>query len=153
MKKLTKIQKLIVLVIVTAILSAIYWGFGNTEFTLPITYLYFALCLTLSVAYVLVNGGIRPIIEEDRRREAQTREKYLAEKGKLHPIKRRDKFRRFQVKKEAETPKREENPIFRPNVLKIPEEKRVILSQYLLLFTIPLYLIFMIDMIFLQFFS
>ncbi len=146
----TKSKRLLALGGWFLILALIYWGFGNTPWTMPITYVYFGLCLVLSVAYVLVNGGITPILEEDRRREAATRKKYLADKGKLHPIKRKDKFRRFQVKAEREEvveikPKSEPTP--RPNPLRLAPEVQRLVSQILLVLVIPLYLIFMIDWI------
>ncbi len=148
----TKSQRLLALGGWFLLLACIYWGFGNTSWTMPITYVYFGLCLVLSVAYVLVTGGLTPILEEDRRREAETRKKYLADKGTLHPIKRKDKFRRFQVKKgqeEEEKPKAEPTP--RPNPLRLAPEVQKLVSQILLVLVIPLYLIFMIDWILLAF--
>ena len=99
--KLNKTHKLIILILTTAILAAIYWGFGNTAFTMPITVVYFVLCLILTVAYILVNRGIKPMV----------------------------------------------------GVLRKGDEKRKTISQLLLLIVIPLYLIFMIDIILLQFIS
>ena len=112
---------------------------------MPTVFSFGVLCFLLSVLYVLVGGGIRPILEEDRRREEKVHQKYLKDKGVLHPVKRRDKYRRFRVKTEEE-PKKEDAPLPpRPNPLKIPEEKRVLFSQLLLVLVIPFYLIFFID--------
>lgn len=148
---ISKKTKLLVLVVWTALLAAVYWGFGNTELTLPITYTYFGLCLVLSVLYVLVCGGIKPLLEADRKREEKSRKQYLADKGKLHPIKRRDRFRRFRIQSKTEQEKSEEDLPPPPNLLKIPEEIRPMISQILLLTVIPFYLIFMVDMILLKF--
>ena len=147
----TKKKRLLALLVWTAFLSLIYWGLGNTSFTLPITYTYFGLCLVLSVLYVLVNGGIKPILAEDREKEERARKKYLADKGKSHPIKAREKYRRFTVKKEkAEEEKAPPAP--RPNPLGIPDEKRVLLGNILLVVLVPFYLIFLLDWIILNFF-
>lgn len=148
---ISKKTKLLVLVVWTALLAAVYWGFGNTGLTLPITYTYFGLCLVLSVLYVLVCGGIKPLLEADRKREEKSRKQYLADKGKLHPIKRRDRFRRFRIQSKTEQEKSEEDLPPPPNLLKIPEEIRPMISQILLLTVIPFYLIFMVDMILLKF--
>ncbi|MBQ4037433.1 MAG: hypothetical protein IJC84_04835 [Clostridia bacterium] len=147
----TKKKRLVALLLWFSFLGAVYWGFGGTALTMPITVGYFVLCLLLSVLYILVNGGITPILQEDAEREARTREKYLADKGKMHPIKRRDKYRRFTVGKRERVPV-EKTPIFRPNLLHIPEEKRVPLSQILLVLLIPFYLIFILDWIILAIF-
>lgn len=150
---LTKKQRLLYLVLWMAILSLVYWGLGNTSLAMPIVFSFGILCFLLSAFYVLVNGGIRPILGEDRRREEKAHQKYLKDKGALHPIKRRDKYRRFRVKKEADEVVKEEKPIApRPNPLKIPEEKRVLLSQLLLVLVIPFYLIFFIDWLILTIF-
>ena len=149
---MSKKTRLVLLLAITLVLSAVYWGFGNTAYTLPITISYFVLCLLLSVAYLLVNGGLRPLMEEDRKREARSREKYLADKAKEHPVKPRDKYRRFRIKSEKEEKIEPERSSPAPNPLGIPEEKRPLLSQILLVVTVPFYLIFMIDMILLKFF-
>ncbi|MBR3836598.1 MAG: hypothetical protein IKJ74_00490 [Clostridia bacterium] len=141
----TKKKRLLYLVLWMAVLSLIYWGLGNTSLAMPTVFSFGVLCFLLSVLYVLVGGGIRPILEEDRRREEKVHQKYLKDKGVLHPVKRRDKYRRFRVKTEEE-PKKEDAPLPpRPNPLKIPEEKRVLFSQLLLVLVIPFYLIFFID--------
>jgi hypothetical protein len=150
---LTKKKRVFILLGWMALLSAVYWGLGNTPLTLTVTYIYYVLCLLLSFAYLLVNGGIRPLLEQDREKEEKTREKYLADKGKMHPIKRRDKYRRFRIQPQEEQeakPDREPLPP-PPNPLHIPEEKRPLLSQILLLAVIPFYLIFMIDIVLLKF--
>lgn len=153
---MTKTKKLLILLALFVVLGGIYWGAGRTSFTLPVTYVYYALCLILSVLYVFAAGGLRPIAEEDRRREEKSRKQYLADKGKLHPIKRRDKYRRFRIKsedaEEADTPAQEERAPT-PNLLGIPEEKRGAVCTWLLLFAIPFYLIFLLDWIFLKFFA
>ncbi len=149
--KLTKKKRLLLLAGWTAFLALVYFGLGNTKWTMPITYSYFALCLVFSILYVLINGGITPIMEKDREKEKKSREQYLADKGKAHPIKKRDKYRRFRIKKEEETV--EEKPsVPRPNPLGLPEEKRELLGQILLIVTVPFYLIFLIDWIVLYFF-
>ena len=145
MMSFTKKKRLLYLVLWMAVLSLIYWGLGNTSLAMPTVFSFGVLCFLLSVLYVLVGGGIRPILEEDRRREEKVHQKYLKDKGVLHPVKRRDKYRRFRVKTEEE-PKKEDAPLPpRPNPLKIPEEKRVLFSQLLLVLVIPFYLIFFID--------
>ncbi len=149
---MSKRKRLGILVLVFILLGGIYWGLGNTPFTLPITYLYYAICLILSVLYVLAAGGIRPILNEDKKREERAREKYLKDKGKEHPIKKRDKYRRFTVKKDEEEKTVDIRKEKSPNPLKIPEEKRAKVCQWLLLFVIPLYLIFLLDWVYLRFF-
>lgn len=146
-------KRLLALFFWTVILSAVYWGLGNTALAIPVMATFAVLCLVLSVFYIFVNGGIRPILDEDRRKEEKTREKYLQDKGKLHPVKRKDKYRRFRIKKEGISEKKEEIPLPpRPNPLKLPEEKRILLSQVLLVITVPFYLIFLLDWVIVTFF-
>ena len=82
----------------------------------------------------------------------RAREKYLKDKGKEHPIKKRDKYRRFTVKKDEEEKAVDISEEKSPNPLKIPEEKRAKVCQWLLLFVIPFYLIFLLDWVYLRFF-
>ena len=51
-------KKILILLPLFIVLAGIYWGVGGTPLTLPVTYTYYALCLILSVLYVLVSGGI-----------------------------------------------------------------------------------------------
>lgn len=149
-------KKILILLSVFIVLAGIYWGVGGTALTLPVTYAYYALCLILSVLYVLVSGGLAFIADEDRRREDKSRKQYLADKGKMHPIKKRDKYRRFRIKTQGEEKTCVPEPKERvpaPNLLGIPEEKRGIVGTWLLLFMIPFYLIFILDWIFLKFFA
>lgn len=148
-------KKILILAGIFVVLAGIYWGVSGTRLTLPVTYIYYALCLILSVLYVLVSGGLNFIASEDKRREAKSRKQYLADKGKMHPIKKRDKYRRFRVKTEDEqvTSPEPEKSEPAPNLLNIPEEKRGIVGTWLLLFAIPFYLIFILDWIFLKFFA
>lgn len=148
-------KKFLILLGIFMVLAGIYWGVGGTTLTLPVTYTYYALCLILSVLYILVSGGMTFIADADRRREAKSRKQYLADKGKMHPIKKRDKYRRFRVKSEhGQTPvPQPENSAPAPNLLNIPEEKRGIVGTWLLLCVIPFYLIFILDWIFLKFFA
>lgn len=150
----TKKLRLLTLVGWTLLLGLVYWGLGETEYTMAITYTYAALCLLFSVAYLLVSGGLQPILAQDRVKEAKTREKYLADKGKMHPIKRKDKYRRFRIKSEEEKslPKEAVPDFCPPNPLKLPENVRQILSPLLLVLGVPFYLIFLGDWIYLQFF-
>ncbi len=131
-------------------LALIYWGFGNTPLTMPITVSYYILCFVLSILYVLICGGIRPILESDRKREEKSRKQYLRDKAKSHPIKRKEKYRRFRIASEEVSEKKELPPP--PNLFHIPEEKRALLSQILLVATIPFYLIFLLDWVYLYFF-
>lgn len=152
---MTKQKKLLILFSLFLVLGGIYWGMGATKFTLPVTYTYYALCMILSVLYVLAAGGLRPIVEEDQRREEKSRKQYLADKGKMHPIKKRDKYRRFRIKNDKGTtaPQKEEERAPAPNLLNIPEEKRGKVCTWLLLCVIPFYLIFLLDWVFLKFFA
>ena len=148
-------KKLLILSGLFIVLGGIYWGFSGTKWTLTVTYIYYALCLVLSVLYVLVSGGLNFIADEDKRREAKSRKQYLADKGKMHPIKKRDKYRRFRIKTEDGQPAVSEPEQTRPapNLLGIPEEKRGMIGTWLLLCVIPFYLIFILDWIFLKFFA
>ncbi len=141
---MSKQKKLFILLGLFVVLGGIYWGVGGTKLTLLITYCYYALCLILSVLYVLVAGGIRPVADEKCGREVKS----PAVKGEIHPVKKRDKYRRFRVKTEL---KEERSSAL--NLLNIPEEKRGILCTWLLLSAIPFYLIFLLDWIFLKFFA
>jgi len=148
---MTKSLRLFALILWGGFLAALYWGMGNTPWTLPITYLYFALCILLSLAYVLVSGGIRPLLAKDRENEEKVRKMYLADKAKSHPLKSKDKYRRFRIKpKNAPAEHRDPLPPA-PNPLHIPEEKRALISQLLLIAVIPFYLIFMADLLILKF--
>ena len=148
-------SKFWILLALFGILGGIYWGVGSIVMSMVLPKIYYVLCMVLSVFYILVAGGIRPIIDEDRRREEKSRKQYLADKGKLHPIKRKDKYRRFRVKGEGEkeevVPQKEKAPA--PNLLNIPEKLRPGLCTWLLLFAIPFYLIFLLDWIILKFFA
>ena len=147
----TKKKRILYLFLWMLILSAIYWGLGSTRFYMPIMMVYGILCLILSIAFVVVNGGIRPIVEGERRKEAAVREKYLKDKGVMHPIKRRDKYRRFRVK--GEEVKVEEKPLPPPpNPLKLPEAVQKAVSQGILIAVIPFYLIFLLDWCYVTFF-
>lgn len=147
----SKKKRLLALVIWFLFLALVYWGFGNTALTMPITYAYYFLCLGLSVFYVLVCGGIRPLLAEDQKREEKSRKQYLRDKAKEHPIKRREKYRRFRIEKQEPKEIKELPPP--PNIFRIPEEKRALLSQVLLVATIPFYLIFLLDWVYLYFFA
>ena len=148
----TKKKRFLALLAWTLVLAAVYWGLANTALAIPVMATYGILCSVLSVFYIIVNGGMRPILDEDRRREARTREKYLKDKGTMHPIKRKDKYRRFRIKKDEEEQKKQEAPLPpHPNPLKLPEEKRILLSQVLLIITIPFYLIFLLDWVIVTF--
>lgn len=149
----TKKKRFVALGLWMLFLSLIYWGLGETELAPVILLSYAILCAFLSVFYVVLNGGIRPIVDEEHRKEESTREKYLKDKGRLHPIKRRDRYRRFRVKKEGEEQPAEKEPLPpRPNPLKLPEEKRILLSRLTLITVIPFYLIFLIDWLYATFF-
>jgi len=151
---LTKKARFFILLGWTAVLALIYWGLGETKYTMAVTYVYAILCFLISVGYLLVSGGLQPILDKDREKEAATREKYLADKGKLHPIKRKDKYRRFRIKTEEEKslPKKEEPKLPPPNPLKLPEPVQQLLSPLLLALAVPFYLIFLVDWFYLHFF-
>lgn len=148
-------NKLLILLALFGIFGGIYWGVGSLVMNMIIPKIYYVLCIVVSVFYVFVAGGIRPIADEDRRREEKSRKQYLADKGKMHPIKRKDKYRRFRIKGEGEEslpqPQKEKAPA--PNILHIPEKIRPKLCTWLLLLAVPLYVIFLLDWIFLKFFS
>lgn len=55
-KKKRRLQTLLFLLVWSAILAGIYWGLGETKYTLMITQLYFVACLLLSAAYLVVSG-------------------------------------------------------------------------------------------------
>lgn len=55
-KKKKRLQTLFFLLVWFAFLAGIYWGFGETKYTIIITQLYFAACLILSAAYLVVSG-------------------------------------------------------------------------------------------------
>ena len=150
----SKKLRLLVLVGWTALLALIYFGLGNTEYTMTVTYVYYALCLLFSIAYLVISGGIRPILDQDERNEKKVREKYLADKGKMHPITRRDKYRRFRVKSEEEKnlPIEKEPDLPPPNPLHLPESLRQILSPLLLILAVSFYLVFLADWFYLKFF-
>ena len=147
----TKKARFLSLTVWTLFLSAVYWGFGNTEYTLPITYTYFAACMILTVSYFLVSGGLRPILEEEERREELSRKRYLAD-GKPHPFHKVKRAKKFKKKKEeAPIPYKKEPLPPAPNPLRIPEAKRPLISQILMVAGLPFYLIFMVDLILLKF--
>ena len=150
---MSKTKKLLILLAGFTVLGGVYWGVGGTRLTVPVTYIYYGVCLILSVLYVLVAGGLAPIAEEDRRREEKSRKQYLADKGKSHPIKRRDKYRRFRMKTEAQADPLPAERAPAPNLLGIPEEKRGTVCTWLLLIVIPFYLIFLLDWVYLKFFA
>ena len=145
---MSKQKRLWILAGLFVLLGGVYWGLGNTPLTVPVTYLYYALCLVLSILYVLVSGGLSPIPTK----KAEKTEIDGKEKEKPHPVKKKERYRKFSVKAEeiAKTEKKEDPP--RPNVLKIPEEKRPLFCQILLLSVIPFYLIFLLDWFYLHFF-
>ena len=49
----------LVLILNFILFGAVYWGLGNTPFTIGVTYVYYALTLLLSVFYLLVAGGLK----------------------------------------------------------------------------------------------
>ncbi len=151
--KFTKKERFLVLIVWTAFLSLVYWGFGNTSLTMFITYSYSGLCLVFSVLYVLVSGGLRPVFTDSETKEKRKRTAESPKRANLHPVKRKDRYRRFRMKKE-EVKKDEKAPSpLPPNIFKIPEEKRAFVSQVLLVLTAPFYLIFLLDWILLYIFA
>lgn len=150
--KFTKEKRLLTLIGWTIVLALIYFPFQNTPLTMPITYTYFALCLILSVLYVLVTGGIAPILQEDRKREEKSRGQYLRDKGNRHPAKQKERYRRCSVKGETAVEKEPAPLPPRANPLKLSEEKQTLFSQILLVSALPFYFIFLIDWMYLFFF-
>lgn len=134
------------LIINFLIFGGVYWGLGNTPYTIGVTYVYYALCLVLSVAYVLVAGGLKSPPVEEKKKEKKKKEKKV-----YHPVKQREKFRSF---KRVEGEKKEEKSQrgLGPNILGLPEEKRPAICYYLMVFALPLYFIFLLDWFYLKFF-
>lgn len=143
---LSQKKRLLVLLVNFLVMSAVYWGFGNTPYTLWVTYFYYAACLILSVLYILVAGGLKspPLPAEKRTTKKKEKEKIY------HPVKKREKFRAFRVNEEEKEEKKERE--LGPNLLGISEEKRPGICIALLLFVIPLYFIFLLDWFYLKFF-
>lgn len=135
----------LVLILNFILFGAVYWGLGNTRFTIGVTYVYYALTLILSVLYLLVAGGLRkpPLPKGKEREKRETKRDY-------HPVKRREKYKSFRIKEEKKEEKNEEG--LGPNFLKLPEEKRPLICHILLTFIIPLYGIFLFDWFYLKFF-
>lgn len=144
---MSKQKRLWILAGLFILLGGVYWGLGNTPLTVAVTYLYYALCLVLSILYVLVSGGIAPIPAREAEKKSCGEEKDMP-----HPVKKKDRYRRFTEKAEEKERSEEKEEKPRPNVLKIPEEKRPLYCRILLLTVIPFYLIFLLDWFYLRFF-
>ena len=57
------------LVIWTALLGVVYWGFGETPYSIPIATGYAVAATLLFVAFLLVNGGWRSLPDPDETKE------------------------------------------------------------------------------------
>lgn len=142
---MSKTKKFLLLCLWLLILSFVYWGFGNTEYTMFITYAYFAVCLILSVLFVLVNGGFEPY---PKPKESPISLKPVPKH--IHPVKAKDRYRTA----EKPAPPRVSHEIpepTRPNPLKIPEKHRYVVSQWVMILLLPFYVIFLLDWVLLHF--
>lgn len=141
-------KRFLVLVLNFVLMASVYWGFGNTPFTLYVTYFYYAACLILSVLYVAVAGGLKspPLPKSTVKNKKKEKEKIY------HPVKKREKYRAFRVKEQKENVQKKEERELGPNLLGIPEEKRPAICLSLILFVLPLYVIFLLDWFYLKFF-
>ena len=58
---MSRIKQLIFLVLWTILAGGVYWGFGETPYTLTVTLIYCILCVMFFLFYVFVNGGVNPV--------------------------------------------------------------------------------------------
>ncbi len=141
-------KRLIFLTLNFLLFGSVYWGLGNTPYTVGVTYIYYALCLILSVLYVFVAGGLKspPLMKTEKKKKKKEKKKIY------HPVKQKEKYKAFKVEEKAKDGEKEEERELGPNLLHIPEEKRPIICHILLLIVLPLYVIFLLDWFYLKFF-
>lgn len=141
-------KRFLLLIVNFLIFGGIYWGLGNTTLTIGVTYVYYALCLILSVLYVFVAGGLKsPPLPEEKKQEKKKQKQKI-----YHPVKQREKYRSFRKTQGEKVEKKTSQRELGPNILGIPEEKRSTICYYLMLFVLPFYAIFLLDWFYLKFF-
>ena len=91
---MTNRTKFLILLTIFAVLGGIYWGIGSIVMSMMMPKIYYVLCMVLSVFYILVAGGLRPIIDEDRRRVAL----YVVRIALAGRIKRYDFCHKFSLR-------------------------------------------------------
>ena len=119
------------LVLWTLILGVVYWTFAETEYTLFVSAVYAVCATVLFIFFLLVNGGLRSLYGEEKKRAALARETAkLDGKGK--------------------SPETEAPP--RPDLFHLGAEKQEKAARILLMTAAPFFFILAADYIYLHFF-
>lgn len=137
-------KTLVALLVWTAVLGGIYFGFGDTPYTVLLTGAYAVAAVILAVFFLLVNGGMRPLPSTEKLRAAKLERERKEEKKSLHPPKHRR-----SVPEEKEEP--DPYPP-RPDLFHLGEEGQERAARILLILAAPFFLILVADWIYLRYF-
>ena len=140
-RKITGVRTLIYLVIGFAVSMAVYYLCIRAyfEYIIPI---YIGITAVLAVLFVLVNGGIRPIIKNEIKKEETVHKRYLADKLRSEKFRKTKKLEKAKYSlKEQEEP--EEEP--RPNPLGLDDTRREYYSKLILIAAVSLLLVLFVD--------
>ncbi len=151
--RFTGVRTLIFLLIWFLIVEAVYYTCVSFYFE-QIVLVYIVLFSVSAVLFLLVNGGVRPLIAEEYKKEESVHKKYLADKRHENKSKRknrREKYKKYTVMQADEARAREEEEIPRINIFKLSDEDRIFYTKLLLIFAIPLFLAVSIDYLLLMF--
>ena len=151
--KLTGAKILIPLLIWFLVVEAVYYACISFYFE-QIVLVYIVLFSAAAVMFLLVNGGVRPLIAEEHKKEESVHKQYLSDKihgNKNKRKNRREKYKKYTVIQQDEKQAREEEEIPRINIFKLSEEDRIFYTKLLLIFGIPLFLAVSIDYLLLMF--
>jgi len=149
--RITSSAALIMLAIWFIASEAIYYLCINLYFE-EIVLIYIGAFSLAAILFLLVNGGVRPLIKDDKAKEERVHTRYLLDKRNENKNKRknrRDRFKRYTVtQSEEEASVVEEIPRFNP--FKLSDEDRVFYTKALLIFGVPLLLTVFVDYILLM---
>ncbi|MPN49398.1 hypothetical protein SDC9_197019 [bioreactor metagenome] len=131
------------------VVSAVYYTAVSLEF-IWIVPIYIGIVCVACVLFLLVNGGIGPIIKAEHKKEDTAHKKYVLDKSHQR-LSRRTKFRRFrlgsqvsdkttQTEADIKTEAQE-----RPNPLSLDDMHRELYSKIILIIGIPVFIVFLID--------
>ena len=155
MKKtqLSGVRSLVLLLVWFLIVEAVYYACISFYFE-QIVLVYIVLFSAAAVLFLLVNGGVRPLIADERKKEESVHKKYLADKRNENKNKRknrREKYKKYTVMQPDEVKAKEEEKMPRLNIFNLSDERRIFYTKALLIFGIPLFLAVSIDYLLLMF--
>ncbi len=150
MKTLTKKQTVLYLIIWFILVAAIYYlpvYLQNPAFSFAVMLLYAVLGILLFIVFLLVNGGVRPIIDKEHEKQLHNREEPDSPDCNKKAKKRSRYGNHNQSENDTLPAEKPQEPRFNPFHLDYGE--RVYYSKILLILLTPFILIFFIDYLYL----